>query len=88
MALAARVDSEASNVANVGFHFHLAIDWIDAPLADAGVFVADDGDGWHYRSYTELAGLARRIGGALRANGLRAGDNACIVMPWGIDASQ
>ena len=61
----------------------MPIDWIDAPLADAGVFVADDLDGWHYRSYTELAGLARRIGGALRANGLRTGDNACIVMPSG-----
>ena len=53
------------------------------PLADAGVFVADDLDGWHYRSYSELAGLAYRIGGALRANGLRTGGNACIVMPSG-----
>ena len=61
----------------------MPIDWIGAPLADAGVFVADDVDGWHYRSYTELAGASCRIGGALRANGLRARDNACIVMPSG-----
>ena len=61
----------------------MPIDWIDAPLADAGVFVADDVDGWHYRSYTELARVSCRIGGALRANGLRVGDNACIVMPSG-----
>ena len=61
----------------------MPIDWIDAPLADAGVFVADDVDGWHYRSYTELAEVSCRIGGALRANGLRARDNACIVMPSG-----
>ncbi|MFG1933893.1 AMP-binding protein [Mycobacterium sp. NPDC048908] len=61
----------------------MPIDWIDAPLADAGVFVADDVDGWHYRSYTELARISRRIGGALRANGLPARGNACIVMPSG-----
>ena len=30
----------------------MAIDWIDAPLVDAGVFVADEVDGWHDRSYT------------------------------------
>ena len=61
----------------------MPIDWIDAPLADAGVFVADDVDGWHYLSYTELARVSCRIGGALRTNGLRPGDNACIVMPTG-----
>ncbi|KRE25317.1 hypothetical protein ASG82_17180 [Mycobacterium sp. Soil538] len=61
----------------------MPIDWIDAPLSDAGVFVADDVDGWQYLSYTELAGVSRRIGGALRANGLRARDNVCIVMPSG-----
>lgn len=61
----------------------MPIDWIDAPSADAGLFVADDVDGWHYRSYTELARESRRIGGALRANGLHVGDNACILMPSG-----
>jgi acyl-CoA synthetase (AMP-forming)/AMP-acid ligase II len=61
----------------------MPIDWIDAPFADTGVFVADEVDGWHYLSYTELARVSRRIGGALRANGLRAGGNACIVMPTG-----
>ena len=62
---------------------NMAIDWIDAPLADAGVFVADEVDGWHYLSYTELARVSRRVGGALRANALRAGSNACLVMPTG-----
>jgi hypothetical protein len=56
------------------------IDWIDAPLADAGVFVADDVDGWHYRSYTELAEVSAGSAGAARE---RYEDNACIVMPPG-----
>ena len=59
------------------------IDWIDSPSTDAGLFVADDVDGWHYMSYADFAELSRRIGGALRAHGLRAGDNACIVAPTG-----
>jgi len=59
------------------------IDWIDSPSTDAGLCVADEVDGWHYMSYSDFAELSRRIGGALRAHGLRAGDNACIVAPTG-----
>jgi acyl-CoA synthetase (AMP-forming)/AMP-acid ligase II len=59
------------------------IDWIDSPSTDTGLFVADEVDGWQYVSYADLAALSRRMGGALRAHGLSAGDNACIVMPTG-----
>lgn len=62
---------------------YFSVEWIDSPATDAGLFVADEADGWDYLSYAEFADLARRIGGTLREHGLGPGDNACIVLPTG-----
>jgi fatty-acyl-CoA synthase len=57
--------------------------WLSQPRADAGVYLADGGDGWSFTSYPELAGAARRVAAALAADGVRPGDTVCVLMPTG-----
>jgi acyl-CoA synthetase (AMP-forming)/AMP-acid ligase II len=50
------------------------------------VYLADDGDGWRFVPYRELAGAARRVAFALAADGVRPGDTVCVLMPTGYPA--
>jgi fatty-acyl-CoA synthase len=60
-------------------------DWLDKPRRGRGVHLAgessDQGGGWEFREYTDLARAARRIAGALIEDGVRPGDVVCAVMP-------
>ncbi|WP_328602280.1 AMP-binding protein [Nocardia terrae] len=57
--------------------------WLISPSGDTGIHLADEGEGWAYRSYRELADQVWSITGLLRANGLDSGDGACVIMPTG-----
>ncbi|WP_405496338.1 AMP-binding protein [Nocardia sp. NBC_00511] len=57
--------------------------WLVEPSADTGLYLADEADGWEYRSYRELAEQVWSITGLLRAHGLGSGDGACVIMPTG-----
>ncbi|AYF73828.1 aminopeptidase [Nocardia yunnanensis] len=57
--------------------------WLLEPSADTGIHLADEADGWEFRSYRELADQVWAIAAALRANGLGSGDGACVIMPTG-----
>lgn len=60
------------------------LDWLDAPRADHGLsFASDDGTGWAYRAYPELAGLAHGAAGQLVDAGIAPGDVVCLVLPTG-----
>lgn len=56
-------------------------DWLDRPHAGRGVHLADDGGGWDFREYPELAAAARRTAGGLIAEGVRPGDVICVILP-------
>ncbi|MEU5882011.1 AMP-binding protein [Spirillospora sp. NPDC047279] len=56
-------------------------DWLDKPNHRRGVRLATDDGGWEFRDYGELAGAARRTGGALIEAGVRPGDVVCMVLP-------
>ncbi|MFC8043879.1 AMP-binding protein [Nocardia sp. NPDC057353] len=57
--------------------------WLAAPAADAGVYFAEEGDGWEYRSYAELAELSWSIAALMRERGLPGGAGVCVIMPTG-----
>lgn len=58
-------------------------DWLAAPATDTGVYFADEGTGWEYRSYAELAELSWSIAALMRERGMRDGAGVCVVMPTG-----
>ncbi|WP_228002264.1 AMP-binding protein [Nocardia australiensis] len=57
--------------------------WLIDPAEDAGIYLADEADGWDYRSYRELADTTWSIAALMRAHGLGGGDGACVIMPTG-----
>ncbi|MFC3962359.1 AMP-binding protein [Nocardia jiangsuensis] len=57
--------------------------WLAAPATDAGVYFAEEGDGWEYRSYAELAELSWSIAALMRERGLPGGAGVCVIMPTG-----
>src|SRR3990170_3549048 len=58
-------------------------DWLAAPAEAAGIYLADEADGWEYRSYAELAELTWSIAAVMRQHGMGSGDGACVIMPTG-----
>ncbi|RDI44944.1 AMP-binding protein [Nocardia mexicana] len=62
------------------------LDWLTRPAAGKGVHLADESDGWQFRSYGELATLARGLATLLRDSGFRPGSNASIIHPTGFPA--
>ncbi|WP_459549744.1 AMP-binding protein [Nocardia sp. X0981] len=58
-------------------------DWLTAPATDTGVYFADEGTGWEYRSYAELADLSWSIAELMRERGMRDRAGVCVVMPTG-----
>jgi fatty-acyl-CoA synthase len=59
--------------------------WLAEPRAGRGIRLARDDGSWEYREYAELAGLARRVGSALAADGVRPGDVVCVLLPSGFE---
>ncbi|MFF0495843.1 AMP-binding protein [Nocardia aobensis] len=59
--------------------------WLVNPATTTGIHLADEADGWQFRSYAELAELTWSVAGRLRERGLGGGDEAgvCVVMPTG-----
>ncbi|MEV6430333.1 AMP-binding protein [Nocardia sp. NPDC051463] len=57
--------------------------WLVEPAQDAGVYLADEADGWTYRSYRDLADTTWSIAALMRAHGMGSGDGACVIMPTG-----
>ncbi|WP_334029504.1 AMP-binding protein, partial [Nocardia terpenica] len=57
--------------------------WLAHPSLETGVYLADEADGWDYRSYADLADLTWSVAAVLRARGLTGGDGACVIMPTG-----
>ncbi|WP_167473230.1 AMP-binding protein [Nocardia arthritidis] len=57
--------------------------WLADPAQDAGIYLADEADGWAYRSYRELADTAWSIAELMRARGMSGGDGVCVIMPTG-----
>lgn len=58
-------------------------DWLVDPARDTGIHLADDADGWEYRSYAEIAEQSWAIAARMRERGFGAGDGACVLMPTG-----
>ncbi|QBS46300.1 AMP-binding protein [Nocardia sp. CS682] len=58
-------------------------DWLATPAEAAGIYLADEADGWEYRSYAELAELTWSIAAVMRQHGMGSGDGACVIMPTG-----
>ncbi|MEU1983928.1 AMP-binding protein [Nocardia sp. NPDC019395] len=57
--------------------------WLVRPASDTGVYFADEGTGWDYRSYTDLAELSWSVAALMREHGMRAGAGVCVIMPTG-----
>ncbi len=60
--------------------------WLVNPATGTGIHLADEEDGWQFRSYGELAELTWSVAGRLRERGLgtdAADAGACVVMPTG-----
>jgi fatty-acyl-CoA synthase len=57
--------------------------WLAEPRPGRGIRLFQNGRGWEYREYAEVAGLARRVGSALAADGVGPGDVVCILLPTG-----
>jgi fatty-acyl-CoA synthase len=62
-----------------------ARDWILAPRRGRGIHLADDARGWRFHEYADLADRARRVAGALIADGIRPGDGVAVLMPTGLE---
>ncbi|GAA0624259.1 hypothetical protein GCM10010174_49290 [Kutzneria viridogrisea] len=60
--------------------------WLSAPRAGRGVRIAGGADEWELREYPRIARSARRVAAALIAEGVRAGDVVCVLMPTGFEA--
>ncbi|MFI6046545.1 AMP-binding protein [Nocardia sp. NPDC051321] len=58
-------------------------DWLARPAGQAGLRLADEADGWDYRSYPELAEQTWSIAALMRQHGMGSGDGACVIMPTG-----
>ncbi|MCP2318749.1 Acyl-CoA synthetase (AMP-forming)/AMP-acid ligase II [Nocardia amikacinitolerans] len=58
-------------------------DWLLRPAREAGIHLADEADGWEFRSYRELAEQSWSIAALMREHGLAGGEGACVVMPTG-----
>ncbi|WP_069167595.1 AMP-binding protein [Nocardia altamirensis] len=58
-------------------------DWLISPAGRAGIHLADEADGWKFRSYAELADLTWSIAALMRQHGMGSGDGACVIMPTG-----
>ncbi|MFI6165147.1 AMP-binding protein [Nocardia sp. NPDC051052] len=58
-------------------------DWLAGPAGQAGIHLADEADGWDYRSYAELAEQTWSIAALMRQHGMGSGDGACVIMPTG-----
>ncbi|RDI54350.1 AMP-binding protein [Nocardia mexicana] len=57
--------------------------WLVDPADGTGIHLADEADGWEFRSYRELADLAWAVAAQLRGAGLVGGAGACVIMPTG-----
>lgn len=57
--------------------------WLADPVSEAGIHLADEGDGWEYRSYPEVADLSWSIATLMRQNGMAGGGGVCVIMPTG-----
>ncbi|WP_433680163.1 AMP-binding protein [Nocardia sp. CA-119907] len=57
--------------------------WLAHPAQETGIYLADESDGWDYRSYADLAELTWSIAASMRAHGMGSGDGACVIMPTG-----
>lgn len=57
--------------------------WLADPAGEAGIYLADEADGWEYRSYAELAESTWSIAALMREHGMSSGDGACVIMPTG-----
>ncbi|MFC4374218.1 AMP-binding protein [Nocardia halotolerans] len=57
--------------------------WLAHPAETSGIYLADEADGWEYRSYRELAEQTWSIAALMRTHGLGGGDGACVIMPTG-----
>ncbi|MEU7765544.1 AMP-binding protein [Nocardia sp. NPDC049190] len=57
--------------------------WLVDPAESTGIHLADEVDGWTYRSYAELAEQAWSIAALMRAHGVGSGDGVCVIMPTG-----
>lgn len=58
-------------------------DWLLEPATDAGIHLADETDGWTYRSYPELAELTLSVATLMREHGVPDGAGVCVIMPTG-----
>ncbi|QIS20316.1 AMP-binding protein [Nocardia terpenica] len=58
-------------------------EWLARPSTETGIHLADEADGWDYRSYAELADWTWSVAAVLRERGLAGGDGACVIMPTG-----
>ncbi|MGO4616372.1 AMP-binding protein [Nocardia sp. 2YAB30] len=57
--------------------------WLAEPARTTGIHLADETDGWEFRSYAELAEQTWSIAELMRARGMTSGDGACVIMPTG-----
>ncbi|WP_084510709.1 AMP-binding protein [Nocardia lijiangensis] len=58
-------------------------DWLLRPARETGVHLADEADGWEFRSYHDLAEQSWSIAALMREHGLAGGEGACVIMPTG-----
>lgn len=56
------------------------LEWLDEASAERGLYYAERGDGWAFRSYRELGELVLRTAAALRARGVGEGDVVGLVL--------
>ncbi|PSR60259.1 MULTISPECIES: AMP-binding protein [Nocardia] len=74
-----------SELPTTGDDQELVRGWLVNPATATGIHLADEADGWQFRSYAELAELTWSVAGRLRERGLGGDDEAgvCVVMPTG-----
>ncbi|MFD0362980.1 AMP-binding protein [Nocardia sp. GCM10030253] len=57
--------------------------WLAEPAQNSGIHLADEADGWTYRSYRDLADTTWSIAALMREHGMSSGDGVCVIMPTG-----